>query len=71
MNENRNSITWSCGCKLDGYTLTYCPLHNAAEDMHEALKYIIRELDKAKIIKANSMFMEMPNKAIAKAEGKT
>ena len=42
----------------------------ASKDMYEALKYIIRELDKADIIKANSIFMEMPNKAIHKAEGK-
>jgi len=45
-------------------------LIRASEDMYEALKYIIRELDKADIIKANSIFMELPNKAIAKAEGR-
>ena len=42
----------------------------AAPDMYKALKYIIRELDKANIIKANSIFMAMPNKALAKADGK-
>jgi hypothetical protein len=38
--------------------------------LYEALKYIIRELDKADIIKDNSIFMEMPQRAIKKAEGK-
>lgn len=44
-------------------------LAKAAPELCEALKYIIRELDKANIIKADSIFMEMPNKVIAKVEG--
>ena len=47
-----------------------CRLQRAAPKLYEALKYIIRELDKAGIIKADSIFMEMPNKAIAIVEGK-
>ena len=42
----------------------------AAPELYEALKYIIRALDEAGIIKANSIFMVTPNKAIAKASGK-
>jgi len=41
------------------------------EDLVEALEYIIRELDRANIIKANSIFMDMPNKALAKVRRKT
>ena len=44
-------------------------LDKAAPDMYEALKYIIRELDKANIIKADSIFMAMPNEVLAKVEG--
>ena len=43
---------------------------DALPDLYEALKYVVRELDKADIIKKDSIFMEMPNKALAKAEGK-
>jgi len=38
--------------------------------LYESLEYIIRELDKAGIIKANSIFMLMPNKALAKVKEK-
>lgn len=42
----------------------------AAPELYEALKYIVRALDEANVIKTTSIFMEMPNKAIAKARGK-
>lgn len=38
--------------------------------LYEALIHIVRELDKAGIIKADSIFMEMPNKALSQAERK-
>lgn len=38
-------------------------------ELYEALKYVIRELDKADIVKADSILMEYPNRAIAKVEG--
>jgi len=41
----------------------------SAPELYEALSYIIRALDEAGYIKANSIFMDMPNKALAKAEG--
>jgi len=67
----------SCGCKVverqrikylspTFCDIEYCPLHKSAPKLRKALKYIIRELDKADIIKADSIFMEMPNRAIAK-----
>ena len=37
--------------------------------LYEALDYIVRALDEAAIIKRNSIFMEMPVKALSKARG--
>jgi len=45
-------------------------LISAAPDLYETLKYVIRELDRADIIQANSVFMECASRALAKAEGK-
>jgi len=38
-------------------------------ELLDALKYIIRELDKAGIIKADSVFMSYPQRVIGKIEG--
>ena len=38
-------------------------------ELYEALQYIICELDQADVIKANSIFMEFPNRVLAKIEG--
>jgi len=38
-------------------------------ELLEALEYIIRELDKANVIKADSIFMEFPNKVLTKIRG--
>jgi hypothetical protein len=70
MNENRNNITWSCGCRLDGYTLTYCSLHNAAEDMYEALKALSLN-DRPSWTDNLSEYWQNALKALEKAEGKT
>jgi len=54
----------------NGEQIANAQLIASVPDLYEALKYIIRELDKADIIKANSIFMLMPVQALAKAEGK-
>ncbi len=41
---------------------------SSISDLCESLEYIIRELDKAGVIKKNSIFMEMPNKVLAKVK---
>ena len=38
--------------------------------LYESLDYIIRELDKAGVIKANSIFMDMPNRVLTKVKAK-
>ena len=37
-------------------------------ELYESLDYIVRELDKAGVIKKNSIFTEMPNKVLAKVK---
>ena len=61
-----------CICLLhdcEDEDLVNAQLIASSPKLYEALKYIIRELDKANIIKANSVFMLKPQKAIAEAEG--
>lgn len=73
---NKRGITYEIYCKRGDksdykvaeriYNKANAHLIAAAPSLYEALKYIIRALDEANVIKATSIFMEMPNKALAK-----
>lgn len=56
--------------KKERGVLPGCQNRSVCRDLYEALKYIIRELDKAGVIKSDSVFMVSPQKALSKAEGK-
>ena len=74
MNKHHGIImnNYDCGCYVESdgsgcYTIGYCPLHDAAPDMYEALKESYNYIEASA---ENQDFVMKIGKILSKAEGK-
>lgn len=75
--------SYPCGCEIshktnlysldESYGITYCPLHKAAPDMCEALKFTVRQIQELHSIKGDfgltNAVLGLANQVLAEVAG--